>query len=205
MFRLKHKHINIRLFKTTAGSITILLAAAFFSCKPNKAEEIKELTNKEELPSLILKDLTSIVSDSGRVKYRFITPEMAQYDQRSEPIVDFPNGLHLYVYNVNEEIEAQVRCNYAIYHQNEELWELRKDVEAVNTNGDVINTELMFWDTRNKKVYSDHFIKISTDSEIITGRGFESDDRLENYKILNISGILHIDEDALESGSSSGN
>jgi hypothetical protein len=63
----------------------------------------------------------------------------------------------------------------------------------------------MFWDTRNKKVYSDQFIKISTDSEIITGRGFESDDRLENYKILNISGILHIDEDALESGSSSGN
>lgn len=89
---------------------------------------------------------------------------MAQYDQRSEPIVDFPNGLHLYVYNVNEEIEAQVRCNYAIYHQNEELWELRKDVEAVNTNGDVINTELMFWDTRNKRSIQ---ISLSRSAQIV--------------------------------------
>lgn len=195
------KHISkiVLLFKTEASSIIILLAIviSISSCAPNKAEEIQELSNREELPSLILRDLTSTVTDSGKIKYRFITPEMAQFDQRSEPVIEFPGGLHLYVYNDSSTVEAQIKCNKAVYHQSTKLWELRNDVEAVNTKEDVINTELLFWDTAKKTVYSDQFIKITTANEIITGHGFESDERLENYKIMNISGILHVDENAI--------
>ena len=127
---------------TTAGSIFILLAivVSLPACQPNKPQEIKELTNREELPSLTLKDLTSTITDSGKVKYRFITPEMQQFDQRKEPSIEFPKGLHLYIFDDTEEVDAQIRCNEAIYHQNEDLWELRNDVEAVNTNAETINT-----------------------------------------------------------------
>ena len=121
---------------------------------------------------------------------------MLQFDQRKEPTIEFPQGLHLFIYDQNEEIDAQIKCNAAIYYQNDELWELRNDVEAVNTNGEIINTELMFWDRKKQIIYSDQFIKITTDTEIITGYGFESDERLENYKIRNISGILQIEDQA---------
>lgn len=186
---------------TAAGSIFILLATVVSlpACQPNKPEQIKELTNREELPSLTLKELTSTITDSGKVKYRFITPEMQQFDQRKEPTIEFPKGLHLYIFNQMEEIDAQIKCNEAIYYQDDDLWELRNDVEAVNTNAEIINTELLFWDANNKTIYSDQFIKITTDTEIITGHGFESDERLENYKIKNISGILQIEEAQLNS------
>jgi LPS export ABC transporter protein LptC len=187
---------------TAAGSIFILLAivVSLPACQPNKPEKIKELTNREELPSLTLKELTSTITDSGKVKYRFITPEMQQFDQRKEPTIEFPKGLHLYIFNDLEEIDAQIKCKEAIYYQNDDLWELRNDVEAVNTNAEVINTELLFWDAENKTIYSDQFIKITTETEIITGHGFESDERMENYKIKNISGILQVEEAQLESG-----
>jgi LPS export ABC transporter protein LptC len=186
-------------FTTAAGSIFILLALVFSipACQPNKPQEIKELTNREELPSFTLIELTSTITDSGKVKYRFITPEMLQFDKRKKPAFEFPKGLHLYIFNDLEEVDAQIKCNEAIYHQDDELWELRNDVEAVNTKAEIINTELLFWDAKNQTIYSDQFIKVTTDTEIITGHGFESDDRMENYKIKNISGILQVEEQKL--------
>ncbi len=189
-----------RSFLTTAaGSIIILLAivVSLPACQPNKPQEIKELTNREELPSLTVKELTSTITDSGKVKYRFTTPEMQQFDQRKEPAFEFPKGLHLYIFDKLEVVDAQIKCNEAIYHQSDKLWELRNDVEAVNTKGEIINTELLFWDAKNQTIYSDQFIKITTDTEIITGHGFESDERMENYKIKNISGILQVEEQKL--------
>ena len=172
----------------------LLLVVAFSSCSPNKPEDIKALTSGEIYPSHTVKDLNSVITDSGKIKYRFITPEMLQFDKKAEPTIEFPSGLHLYVFDANEDVNAQIKCKKAIYFQEKELWELSQDVEAVNMKGEVINTELLFWDQKKKTIYSDQFIKITRENEILTGYGFESDDHLDNYKIKNISGILEIEE-----------
>jgi LPS export ABC transporter protein LptC len=186
---------NIKsLFLTSASSIILLLAFAFSSCTPNKPEEIKALTNREVIPSLKVKDLTTVITDSGKVKYRFVTPELLKFDQKSEPTIEFPSGLHLFIFNDIEEVEAQIKCKNAIYHQNEELWELRHDVEAVNVKGEVINTELLFWDGKKRLIYSNQFIKITRQDRISTGYGFESDEQLVNFKIKNFSGEFEVEE-----------
>ena len=193
----KHiKHISTS-FKTTAGSIFLLLAVVFFAmaCQSNDPEEIKAVVDEDNHPSLSVKDLESTITDSGRVKYRFLSPEMNQYDNRSEPYTEFPQGLHLLVYNDSGDVEARIKSQYAIYHKKNELWELQNNVEAVNFKDEVINTEQLFWDANKKQVYSDEFIKITTEDEILTGYGFESDEKFENYTIKNISGIVAVDEE----------
>lgn len=195
MKNIHNRHI-LTPFKTTAGSF-LLLAVVFFAaaCQSNEPEEIKAVVDEENHPSLSVDDLESTITDSGRVKYRFLSPEMNQYDNRSEPYTEFPEGLHLIVYNDSGEVEARIKSSYAIYHEKEELWELQNDVEAVNFKDEVINTEQLFWDANKKEVYSDEFIKITTDEEILTGYGFESDEKFENYTIKNISGIVAVDEE----------
>ncbi|MDN5292365.1 MAG: hypothetical protein PWQ06_2604, partial [Anaerophaga sp.] len=121
--------------------------------------------------------------------------EMNQYENRKQPYTEFPKGLHLIVYNDQEEIDAQIKSNYAIYYEDENLWELQNNVEAVNFKNEVINTEQLFWDTKKHLIYSDEFIKITTETEILTGYGFESDEKFENYTIKNISGILSVEEE----------
>ena len=188
--------IQFSKFSGRASGILLLLALLiFYSCKPNKPEEIRQLTNIEELPSMTIESLTTTITDSGKIKYRFITPEMKQFDKREKPAIEFNKGLHLIIFDKEQKIDAQIKSKKAIYHESDKLWELSNDVEAVNTTGEVINTELLFWDMKKKTVYSDKFIKITTDTEIITGYGFESDERMENYKIKNISGILNIDQE----------
>ncbi len=186
------------IFKiTAAGSIFLLLAVFLFtsSCQSNQPDEIKAMVDEVNLPSLSVHNLRSEITDSGRVSYLFMAPLMNQYDNQEEPYTEFPHGLHLIVYNKQEEIDAQIKSEYAIYYEKEDLWELQNNVEAVNFKNEVINTEQLFWDSRSHRIYSDEFIKITTDEEILTGYGFESDENFENYTIKNISGILAIEEE----------
>ncbi|MFW6351769.1 MAG: LPS export ABC transporter periplasmic protein LptC [Bacteroidota bacterium] len=194
---MKHRFFNKKNHYTTAGSIFLLLAVIVFtwSCQSNTHEEIKAVVDEENFPSLSVLDLETAITDSGKVAYQFITPEMNQYDNLQKPYTEFPEGLHLIIFNDQQEIDAQIKSRYAIYHESKELWELQDNVEAVNFNNEVINTEQMFWDSRNKTIYSDEFVKITTDQEILTGYGFEADERLEDYTIKRISGILSVEEE----------
>jgi LPS export ABC transporter protein LptC len=194
---MKRRYQNIKSLKQTAGSTILLLAVVFWgwSCQSNKPDEIKAAVDEKNHPSLSVDSLETVITDSTRIAYRFLTPEMNQYDNQEKPYTEFPRGLHLIVYNDKEEIDAQIKSQYAIFHEKDNLWELQNNVEAVNFKNEVINTEQLFWDAQKHRIYSDEFIKITTDKEILTGYGFESDEKLENYTITSISGILAIDEE----------
>ncbi|MDR2927090.1 MAG: LPS export ABC transporter periplasmic protein LptC [Cytophagaceae bacterium] len=178
------------------GSTLLLLVFAFLlvNCTPNKPEEIQAITNREELPAISFKELDAVATDSGKLRNRLIASELHQYDMREDPIIDFPRGLHFFSYNNNGEIESQIKSNTAVYYQKKELWELRNSVEAVNAKGDVLNTELLFWDTKKKRIYSDQYVKMTTADDIYTGYGFESDESMEVYTIKKFSGTIEVEE-----------
>ncbi|WP_439182354.1 LPS export ABC transporter periplasmic protein LptC [Carboxylicivirga taeanensis] len=182
-------------FINTASSL-LLLAVYFLlsACQSNKPEAIAAITNREEIPSLILEELETTITDSGKVKLRFITPEMLQYDRKKEPYRDFPQGLHCIMYQSNGEIDAQIKCGNAIFYDKKELWELNFDVEAVNQKGEVLSTEQLFWDMKTEKIYSDKFVSISQGESVYTGTGFEADQNMQNWRIKNLSGDLELDE-----------
>jgi len=188
---------NYSIFcNTKVGSIFLLFTFVFLisACTPNNPEDIRAFTDREELPTVSFKDLNAIATDSGRLKYRLVSPEVLQFDAKEEPTMNFPKGLHYYVYNNDEEIESQIKCNFAIHYKDRELWELRNDVEIINNNGNVVNTELLYWDTREKRIYNDEFVKITTNDDVITGYGFETDEQISVYSIKKASGNFIIEE-----------
>lgn len=185
----------ISKLKVTASSLLLLAVTFLFACESNKPEEIQAITNLEEQPSLIFRTLETTISDSALIKYRFIAPEVIQYDRkREQPYIDFPKGLHLLIYNSDQVIEAQIKCNVARYLMNEKLWELKNNVEAVNFKAEVINTELLYWDETKALIYSDQYVKITRQTETLTGNGFRSNQDLSEYTILKPKGSLEIDE-----------
>lgn len=178
----------------TASNILLLAVVVLTSCKPNSSEEIQAIANKQDLPSLIVTNLESLVTDSGSVKYKLITPKLIQYDKKEEPYVDFPDGLHFLSFSADKEVTAQIKCNNARYHSQKELWELNNNVEAINEKGDVLNTEQLFWDAKKHQIYSEKFVKITTQSQIITGYGLEANEDLSWYEIKKPSGEIEIEE-----------
>lgn len=183
-----------------AGNALALLAFVFSplalsSCLKNEDSELKAVEQEMERASLGAYDLHTFVTDSGRYKYEFQTPELQQYDNVEEPYVDFPGGLNFKMYdNEGVSVKSRIRCNKARYYKTKNLWELNNDVEAVTLKGDILNTEQMFWDTKTRRIYSDKFVKITTKGQLITGRGFESDDNMSYYEIKHPGGEIDVKE-----------
>lgn len=182
----------------TASNILLLAVVVLTSCKPNSSEEIQAIANKQDLPSLIVTNLESLVTDSGSVKYKLITPKLIQYDKKEEPYVDFPEGLHFLSFSGDKEVTAQIKCNNARYHSQKELWELNNNVEAINEKGDILNTEQLFWDAQKHLIYSEKFVKITRQSEVMTGYGLKAKEDLSWYEILKTSGDFEITEPTKE-------
>ena len=177
--------------------MALLLAVLFFNlaCTSNKPEEIKAIEVGQNTPSLEIVDFETFVSDSGRVKYHVTTPLLLNYDKAEEPYKEYPKGGHIMAYeDTTGVVTSQIKCKYAIFHDNKQLWDLRNDVEAVNDDGVVFNTEQLFWDQKNEEIYTEKFIKITTEDEIITGYGLTAKENLKEYRLKKMSGTIGIDE-----------
>ena len=75
------------------------------------------------------------------------------------------------------------------------LWELQDSVVAINENKEKLETELLFWDQKKNIIYTDRFVKITTEDQIIQGYGLESDPRLSKRRIKNLSATIYINEE----------
>jgi len=175
----------------------LLLAVLFFNlaCTSNKPEEIKAIEADQNTPSLELVDFETLVSDSGKIKYHIITPLLLNYDKAEEPYKEYPKGGHIMTYDSVDVINAQIKCKYAIFKDKDQLWDLRNSVEAVNDEGVVFNTEQLFWDQKIGLIYTEKFIKITTEDEIITGYGFTAKENLKEYRLNKMSGTISLDEE----------
>jgi len=98
-------------------------------------------------------------------------------------------------YDKKTEPQASITAQYARYTEKDELWELRDSVVAVNTEGDILETELLYWSEPKASVWSDRFVRITGKDQIIMGTGFESDPRLSKWKIKNVSATIYVENE----------
>ncbi len=181
----------------TASSFLLLAVCVFTSsCSSNKPEEIQAIGDREEMASLIVKDLETVITDSGKVKYRLLTPEMYQYPNKEEPYTDFPKGLNVIIYLPDGSVDGQIKCNNAIYYEKKQLFELNNDVEAISQKNEILNTEQLFWDMEKETIYSEKFVKITSEEGIWMGTGFESDQTMSNWELKNPTGEMQFDTES---------
>lgn len=175
------------------GAVLIAGTALLSSCD-NSELPVRELQIRE-LPSLTARDVETMYSDSGKVTLLVQTPHIQQFSNEEQPYTLFPEGLTVLFYDKKTEPQASITAQYARYTEKDELWELRDSVVAVNTEGDILETELLFWSEPKASVWSDRFVRITGKDQIIMGTGFESDPRLSKWKIKNVSATIYVENE----------
>lgn len=164
------------------------------ACK-NDMEEVKEISSFETFPTLEAEDVTVLRSDSGQIVFRAETPLVQQYSNAENPYKEFPRGLKIKLMDKEQNVTTKMSANYAIHKEEEEKWIARHDVEIIDKNGRIINTEYMVFDMKKGKIYSDQFTKFTETDATIYGNGFESNMNLSNARILEPTGFLYFDEE----------
>ncbi len=172
----------------------LLAGTALLSSCEKRELPVRELQIRE-LPSLSARDVETMYSDSGKVTLLVRTPLIQQFSSDEQPYTLFPDGLTVLFYDKKTEPQASITAQYARYTEKDELWELRDSVVAVNTEGDILETELLFWSEPRESVWSDRFVRITGKDQIIMGTGFESDPRLSKWKIKNVSATIYVDNE----------
>ena len=152
------------------------------------------ITNRDSIPVMVTRDVSTYVSDSGVVRYKIITEEWKVYDRLDPSRWSFEKGIYLEKFDNNLAIEAVITSDTAYYYDNQELWELRGNVHIENEQDEEFDTQLLFWDQKSKRVYSDQYIRIRQQKRIISGVGFTSNQDLTNYTIKQTQGIFPIKE-----------
>lgn len=151
------------------------------------------ITDRDSLPILDTRGVTTLISDSGTIRYRIKTEEWLVYDRKSPSYWAFEKGVYLEKFDSLFHVEASIKSDTAYYYDKERLWRLSGHVAIQNLKGEKFNTELLYWDQNKGRIYSDRFIRIVQPDRIITGRGFESNQQMSVYTIQKPEGIFYVD------------
>jgi len=165
------------------------------SCTNKEVEKIGAVVDRSAMPRLRANEITTVISDSGITRYRISTPEWDVYDKASQPYWEFPVGINVEKFDENLKVDANIHSNYAKYLENEELWILRGKVKMMNIKGELFETERLYWNQREQKIYSDTLVKITQATHIINALGFESNQQMTQYVFKSTKGIFPVEDD----------
>jgi len=138
------------------------------------------------------RDVTIRYTDSAILKATISAPLMERYPKVAEPYLEMTEGLSAVFYDDEGKVSSNLSANYGKNYERKELIELRNKVHVRNKLGEELESEELFWDQKTKRIFTDKFVKITRNQELIYGEGFESNERFTKYKILKPSGRVKI-------------
>jgi LPS export ABC transporter protein LptC len=163
------------------------------ACSSEKKDFLPNFADAKKVPVIYTDSVTTLISDSGRIRYRVKTEVWEILDKISDPCWYFPKKVYFERFNDSLKIESVVQCDTARYFTSRGVWELKKHVKLINLKGEKFETSLLYWDQSQQRIYSDSFIRIEQKDRVLTGYGFESNQTLTKYEIRNGGAQLPVD------------
>jgi hypothetical protein len=145
-----------------------LLTGCFFvsGCE-NDPKTIKEWTEKKIMIEEA-RDIESYLSQNGEMKAKLSAPLMLRVPADSF-YIEFPNTLHIDVYDSNAVVESWISALYGKYFENHNLAYLRDSVTVINIQGDTLICPDLWWDQNKQIFYTDKYAEYRTKDKYIYG------------------------------------
>ena len=178
---------------TTIVSMAVVVLIFLASCQ-EKQFNAPAIECRDSLAVMSTYDVSTLISDSGRISYRIDAEEWLVFDKRQPPYWAFEKGVYLEKYDLDMNVEATIKCDTAYYYSSQQLWKLIGNVDIRNQKNERFYTDLMYWDQENEKIYSDAYIKIEQEDQVTEGVGFSSNQSMTLWEIKNTKGFYTIKE-----------
>jgi LPS export ABC transporter protein LptC len=173
----------------------LIFAATLAACESN-IEKVRELNDAQSVPSLHIFGLDGRSTELGKMKAHFVAAEMKQFHFAEEKYTEFPQGVAMDRYLDSATIESSITADKAVNHEAKELWEATGRVVVENhIKRQKLETEKLFWDQKNKKIYTDAWVKITKEDTYVQGIGMEADESFDTYVVKRVfDGVTYYDD-----------
>ena len=148
----------------------------------------------EALPFLTAHGISNLISDSGVISYKIVAEDWFIYTEPQSKWY-FPKGLFLEKFDTTFHVNWYVQSDTAYCHNNR-TWELRGRVVVLNREGDLFETEELFWDMDAHEMWNTVYMCITKPStnQQLKGYRFRSDEQMTKYSINNSAGYTPMND-----------
>ena len=144
-----------------------------------------------EGPFLEIEDSEVLYSDSGIVRLMIKAARMQEFEGGDQ---EYPEGFYVEFYGKDSQITSKLEADQAFYNQNEDKWRAVGNVklESIQKH-QKLTTEELFWSRKDEQVYTDKFVIIETEEDVLHGEGLTAAQDFSSYRILKPTGELGLD------------
>lgn len=143
-------------------------------------------------PLRVGEDVELYYTEDNQVKVKMIAAVVFEFENGDR---EFPEGIYLEFYDEEGKLESTLRANEAYYFKKENQWRGRGKVEVKNLEkNEQLNTEELFWKPAEEKIYTDKFVTIRQESDVIYGQGLEAKQDMSDYVITKPEGEFSVED-----------
>lgn len=167
----------------TAAAVAFIV----YSCKGKLAEA--DALSEGEIPMQTVRDMFVVHTENGGLQMRMEADLMERYERDTLSFEYFPEGFAVYAYTAEGLLETSIvsdNARHLKYEDGRESWEAFGNVVITNLiKKEVMETDTLYWDQKNEKLYTDCYVKLYSPDGFMQGYGMESDQRARNSIIFN--------------------
>ncbi len=172
--------------------VTVFTVTMLFSCK-NNFNEVQKIGISEDQPIGIAEHINLKHTDSGHVTANLISPKMLDFTNRPFGYNEFPDGVTLYLYDENNE-KSTIVADYAISYEDTGLIDMQGNVVLSSHKKDTLFAEQLYYDQQREWLFTNQPVTFRQGMDLINGNGFDSDSKFNQAEVLEIDGIITLNE-----------
>ena len=122
------------------------------------------------------KNVEIIYSVNGVLEVKIKAPRVIKVSNIENPYIEMPEMVNVSFYDIDGEPESFLVADYGISHEKTEIMFAKGNVKLSNNKDEKMFAEELYWNQKEKTIYSDKFVRIETKEEVIYGEGFVSNE-----------------------------
>lgn len=164
--------------------LTLMLGFILFACAEVQEDPFKIKVYSG--PTIMVRNVESIYSDSAVLRVVLKAPLQLEFNNGDR---EFPEGLHVTFYDEKGVFTATLQSKYGKYDRSADVYVAFGEVVVENViEKRKLETEELRWSRPEKNIFTDKFVRITTEEEIATGMGLVASQDFKYYRITELKG-----------------
>lgn len=172
-----------------------LIVLVFIACHNKKThlpEDRTDSASQEVLDAWVWR------SENGKLQLDLDAPVIRKYTRPRAKTVYLGNAerrVKMRFFNEQREVRSSIEADSAFSLDESNIMEAHGDVVVIDySKNDTIYLEDLIWNSAEDRIYSEHRVVARNGNRITEGDGFESDQRMENMRVVRQRGTIEIED-----------
>ena len=161
----------------------------FLACEPVGQTATDAVEVEERIPSQESWNSTVLISSAGQQNVTARADYLVQFEEPRE--IEFIGHVKLDFYNSDGTHSSVMTADTGHIDDRRRLFTATGDVYVVSDSGMTLRTTRLLWNEKKEIIFTEETITFTSEMDTLYGIGFESDASLENWTILQPTGVTY--------------